>query len=97
MGQELLLGIDVGTTGTKAIAFDTDGRAAATAYEEYIQYWGQPEDYVVVPPTVNYTYIDTYFKNALQQTLSSSYQNQTVKAILEDQYEDCVSYIELYA
>lgn len=70
---------------------------ADPAYEEYIQYWGQPEDYVVVPPTVNYTYIDTYFKNALQQTLSSSYQNQTVKAILEDQYEDCVSYIELYA
>lgn len=36
MGQELLLGIDVGTTGTKAIAFDTDGKVAATAYEEYV-------------------------------------------------------------
>ena len=35
MGQELLLGIDVGTTGTKVIAFDTNGAVAATAYKEY--------------------------------------------------------------
>jgi glycerol kinase len=30
-----LLGLDVGTTGTKAVAFDLDGRVLASAYREY--------------------------------------------------------------
>lgn len=30
-----LLGLDVGTTGTKAVAFDLDGRIVASAYREY--------------------------------------------------------------
>ncbi len=30
-----LLGLDVGTTGTKAVAFDLDGRMLASAYREY--------------------------------------------------------------
>ena len=35
-----LLGIDVGTTGCKAVLFAEDGRALATAYEEYD--WARP-------------------------------------------------------
>ncbi len=30
-----ILGLDIGTTGTKAVAFDLDGRCVASAYREY--------------------------------------------------------------
>ncbi|MCK5380057.1 MAG: hypothetical protein KAJ81_01220, partial [Candidatus Latescibacteria bacterium] len=30
-----LLGIDVGTTGCKAVAFNVEGRMLASAYQEY--------------------------------------------------------------
>jgi len=30
-----ILGLDVGTTGSKAIAFDLEGRAIASSYREY--------------------------------------------------------------
>lgn len=32
---DTLLGVDIGTTGTKAVVFDTQGRALATAYRAY--------------------------------------------------------------
>ncbi len=67
------------------------------AYEAYIQYWGTPEDYVVVPPTKYYSYVDTYFKNAVQQALAASYKDSTIKSLLEAQYKDCIDYIELYS
>lgn len=67
------------------------------AYEEYIQYWGDPADYVVVPPTVNYSYIDTYFKSALQQSIASDFLSESVDSILKRQYDDCVAYIQLYS
>lgn len=37
-----LLGLDVGTTGTKAVAFDGDGRVLAAAYREYPLHSPQP-------------------------------------------------------
>ncbi len=37
-----LLGLDVGTTGTKAVVFDLDGRVIASAYREYPLYSPQP-------------------------------------------------------
>ncbi len=67
------------------------------AYEAYIQYWGTPEDYVVVSPTKYYSYVDTYFKNAVQQALAGSYKDKAVKELFESQYKDCVDYIELYS
>ena len=33
--MDLLVGLDVGTTGTKAIAFDTEGRVVASAAQQY--------------------------------------------------------------
>jgi len=67
------------------------------AYTDYIQYWGNPTDYVVVPPTKYYSYVDTYFKNALQKTLASSFQSRTVESIVNSEYEDCLGYIQLYS
>ena len=66
------------------------------AYEAYVQYWGTPEDYVVIPPTKYYSYVDTYYKNAVQKALAGSYQDRNVKDLLDEQYKDCVEYIELY-
>jgi len=37
-----LLGVDVGTTGTKAVAFDTEGNILASAYREYRLLHPQP-------------------------------------------------------
>ena len=67
------------------------------AYEAYIQYWGTPADYVVVPPTKYYSYVDTYFKTAAQQAIANSYRNQSITSILNTQYRDCVDYIQLYS
>ena len=33
--MEYLVGIDIGTSGTKSVLFDTNGRAVASAAEEY--------------------------------------------------------------
>ena len=67
------------------------------AYEEYIKYWGDPSDYVVVEPTVNYSYVDQYFKSALQKSLASDFLSTPVKTILNDEYKDCIAYIQLYS
>lgn len=67
------------------------------AYEEYVRYWGDPEDYVVVPPTKYYSYVDTYFKNAAQKALAASYKGTPISDLLSSEYRDCVDYIELYS
>ena len=67
------------------------------AYEEYIKYWGQPNDYVVVPPTKYFSYIDTYFKTCVQQATSNSNRATSILDIVKKQYDDCLGYIELYA
>ena len=36
--KEYLLGIDLGTSGTKTVLFDTDGNAVASALVEYPMY-----------------------------------------------------------
>lgn len=42
MGQTYLIGVDLGTTGTKTAVFDTDGQLAAEAYEESKLYYPKP-------------------------------------------------------
>lgn len=40
--QQYIVGVDVGTTGTKAIIFDLKGEAIASAYQEYICDYPRP-------------------------------------------------------
>ena len=70
---------------------------ADPAYSEYIRHWGTPEDYVVVPPTKYYSYVDTYFKNAAQKAVSAAYKDRNIKDILNKEYKDCIDYIQLYS
>ena len=42
MAKEYLLGIDLGTSGTKTVLFDTEGAVVASALEEYPMY--QPQN-----------------------------------------------------
>ncbi len=67
------------------------------AYDEYIKYWGTIDDYVVIQPTPYYSYIDSYFKGALQKVMSNTYQNTPIKDIVKEEFEDCLAYIELYS
>lgn len=66
------------------------------AYEAYIKNWGTPSDYVVVPPTKYYSYVDSYFKQSAQKAISSAHKNETIISILQKDYKDCVDYINLY-
>lgn len=66
------------------------------AYTAYVQNWGTPEDYVVVPPTKYYTYVDSYFKNSVTQVISAAHKNDDIKGILNKEYNDCLDYIQLY-
>lgn len=42
MSREAVLAIDQGTTGSRAIVFDPDGRLVASAYEEFPQHFPEP-------------------------------------------------------
>jgi xylulokinase len=42
MAHKYLAGIDIGTTGTKAIVFDLAGRTIASAYREYACVYPKP-------------------------------------------------------
>lgn len=66
------------------------------AYKSYIKYWGTPNDYVVVQPTPYYTYVDQYFKNGLNQVMSSQYKSTSIDDIMKKQFNDCKEYIELF-
>ncbi len=66
------------------------------AYSAYVQFWGKSEDYVVVPPTKFYSYVDTYFKQAAQKAISSAHKNENIKDLLNKEYADCIDYINLY-
>jgi len=67
------------------------------AFDQYIKHWGTSADYVVVPSTKYYSYIDTYYKQSLQQSLSNEFKNKAVNEILLGKYNDCINYIELYS
>ena len=67
------------------------------AYEAYVKYWGEPDDYEVVPPTKYFSYIDQYFKTCVQQATSNSNRGTSIQNIVKQQYDDCIGYIELYA
>ncbi len=67
------------------------------AYTDYIQNWGTCDDYVVFPSTPYYSYIDTYFKNAVQKSMSTQFEKTLITDILEEEQKDCIDYIELYA
>ncbi len=47
-----LMGMDVGTTGCKAVAFDADGNALAKAYREYQFLNPEPGFYELDPEVV---------------------------------------------
>lgn len=70
---------------------------SAPEYEAYIKNWGSCDDYVVYTPTQYYSNVDAYFKNALQKSMSGKFLDTLVKDILNEEYEDCVDYIDLYA
>ncbi len=80
----------------KSVANSSEFKADE-AYDKYVKYWGTPDDYVVVPPTKYYSYIDTYFKSCVQQAMSNANRSTSVTDIIAKQYEDCLGYIELYA
>ncbi len=75
----------------------SDEYLSDAAYEEYIKYWGSPADYVVVPPTKYYSYVDTYFKGVAQKSIANAYKNQSIKAMLDEEYRSCIDYIQLYS
>lgn len=66
------------------------------AYDKYVKLWGSANDYVVVPPTKYYSYVDNYFKGAAQKALALSYKDSNIKGLLDKEYKDCIDYIELY-
>ncbi|MBQ9265681.1 MAG: hypothetical protein IJ186_01225 [Bacilli bacterium] len=75
----------------------SDEYKSDSAYEKYVKNWGSPEDYVVVPPTKYYSYVDSYFKGAVQKAISSAHKDKNIKDILDKEYKDCLDYIELYS
>lgn len=42
MAQDLILALDLGTTGNRAIVFDRSGRAVSSVYREFRQYFPKP-------------------------------------------------------
>jgi glycerol kinase len=40
--MKYILSIDQGTTGSRAIVYDKDGKSVATAYQEFPQYFPKP-------------------------------------------------------
>ncbi|HOE15333.1 MAG TPA: extracellular solute-binding protein [Candidatus Paceibacterota bacterium] len=80
----------------KSVALSSDFKNDP-AYEEFIKYWGNPDDYVVIPPTKYFSYIDTYFKTCVQKAMSASNRETTIQQIVNKEYEDCLAYIDLYA
>lgn len=79
----------------KSVENSSDYRGDA-AYESYISKWGSCDDYIVITSTPNYSYVDKYFKECVQQAMSSQFKNSTIKSILRQKYDDCVNYIDLY-
>lgn len=67
------------------------------AYDSYIKYWGLPDDYIVMPPTKYFSYIDTYFKTCVQQAMAQANRGTSIADIVRQQYEDCLAYIDLYS
>lgn len=65
-------------------------------YDKYIVNYGSSSNYVVIQPTPYFTYVDNHFKGVLQQTMAESYFDTPIATILNDEYEDCVDYIDLY-
>lgn len=65
-------------------------------FSKYIVNYGSSSDYVVIQPTPYFTYVDSHFKGSLQQTMAESYFNTPIATILNNEYEDCIDYIDLY-
>ena len=67
------------------------------SYKNYISNWGTCDDYVVFPATKYYSTIDSHFKTCVQQAMATQFKDTAIKSIIEEQEQDCVDYIELYA
>lgn len=79
----------------KSVENSSEYRESAQ-YKAYIKNWGSCNDYVVYPPTQYYSMVDSYFKNALQKSMSGTFIAQAIKDILNEESQDCIDYIELY-
>ena len=69
----------------------------STEYKNYISKWGSCDDYVVIQPTQHFSYVESYFKNCVQKTMAAQFKDVTISSIVEEEYQDCVEYIELFA
>ena len=67
------------------------------SYLDYIVNWGTCDDYVVYSSTPYFTHVDMYFKNCVQRAMSSQFKDKTIKSIIQEQEDDCLDYIDLYA
>ena len=67
------------------------------SYKNYISNWGTCDDYVVFPATKYYSTIDAHFKTCVQQAMATQFKDTAIRSIIEEQEQDCVDYIELYA
>ena len=70
---------------------------ADPAYDAYVKLWGDAENYVVVPPTKYYSYVDSYFKGAAQKAMAANHRSESIKGLLDKEYKDCLDYIALYS
>src|SRR3989338_7528987 len=64
-----LMGLDVGTTGCKAIAFDLDGNILASSYREYPLLHPKP-GWIEINPNQVWESVGTVIKEASSQTTS---------------------------
>jgi hypothetical protein len=47
--------------------------------------------------TKYYSTIDSHFKTCVQQAMATQFKDTAIRSIIEEQEQDCVDYIELYA
>lgn len=80
----------------KSVESSSDYRNSAS-YNSYIKNWGSCDDYIVIQPTVNYQYVDDYYKHCVQKAMADQYKTTSIKSIMNEEYQDCMDYIELYA
>ena len=66
------------------------------AYDAYIKNWGTCDDYVVIPATPYYSTIDASYKDAVNKVMAKDFMNRSVTEILQECYDECVAYIELF-
>jgi xylulokinase len=77
-----LLGIDIGSTGTKGIAFDPEGRALATAYREYREVYPGP-NMIELPPEDVWQAVQAVIRQVAAATRNDPIEALSISAIGE--------------